>query len=109
MLLLGQALVLLDCRLKLGILAEGSSKKGWRKHFQNGMHMRMAGWHSASPCPIGSVITPEGQAVMSKLIFNIFSPALALDKIIKGVSPRTMLLWWPIPAFVGVCQPLEIR
>ena len=55
----------------------------------------------ATPCFI-EIITPEAQTIMSQLVFWIFGPALNLSKLIKGVNPSVMLLWWPIPAFVGV-------
>jgi predicted permease len=48
------------------------------------------------------IITPAGRHVMSQLVFNVFSPALLLEKLIKTLTPRAMLLWWPVPFFVAL-------
>eukprot|EP00667_Euglena_gracilis_P010665 EG_transcript_10869 len=47
-------------------------------------------------------ITAEGRCTLSRLVANLFLPALTLDKLTKSLSPTTMLLWWPLPCFVGL-------
>lgn len=52
--------------------------------------------------PVQGYFSTEARQMMSKLIFNVFTPALLFEKLAVAVTWRHLVEWWPLSANMAV-------